>query len=178
MIHKILEEINSAKDTFGAMCKKYTGSLTVEIIKNALSLSLPLNKIEISPRDVFIRGVPSEIDFLIAKKGAIAQNYLLYEPSDILWVFEIKNSGSFSKETISTIRNKFQKISNYNREIECFYLTLNELIKYKWAITEENLAFPSFTLFWHSMSGKNKKFEPTNDWEKLIEKITKRLENI
>lgn len=160
------------------MCKKYTGSLTVEIIKNALSLSLPINKIDISPRDVFIRGVPSEIDFVIAKKGAIAQNCLVYEPSDILWVFEIKNSGSFSKETISSIRNNFQKIKNCNPEIECFYLTLSELIGYKWAITEENLAFPSFTLFWHSRSGKNKKFEPTKDWENMINKMTNRLENI
>jgi len=67
MIQKILEEINRAKNTFGVKCAKYTGSLTVEIIKNELSLLFSSNEIEISPRDVFIRGVPLEIDLLFAK---------------------------------------------------------------------------------------------------------------
>jgi len=103
MVQNILNEINLAKNTFGVKCKKFTGSLTVEIIKDALSSTISSNKIEISPRDVFIRGVPLEIDFLIAKKEAIAQNNLLYEPSDVLLVFEIKNLGSFGEETINSI---------------------------------------------------------------------------
>jgi len=167
MVRKILEEIDHAKNAFGTTCKKYTGSLTVEIIRNALSS----NAIEISSRDVFIRGVPLEIDLLVAKKGIIPQNRLLYEPSDVLFVFEIKKLGSFGENTIKMIKNNFKTITKCNPDIQCFYITLAERRGFKWAITDDNLGFPAFTLFWYSGSGKNEKFESTSDWERLLDKI-------
>lgn len=169
---EILKEIERAQEIFSKKrYAKFSGTVTVELFKSALSL----NGIITSPRDVFIRGLPLEIDLLIARAGTEAKYSLLYEPKDVLLVFEIKNAGSFGDETINRIKNNYQKIKECNPKISCFYVTLYERDNFKWRITKENTGFSPYTLFWYSSSGKNKK--PSGDWNKLIDKINDILKN-
>lgn len=160
----LLKHIDSAKQNFGTTCSKYSGAITVEFIR----LGLLEHGISVSPREVYIKGVPIEIDLLVPRAGAIPEHRLLYHPEDVLVVFEIKNHGTFGEKTVEGIRNNFATIHKYNEKIHCWYVTLLERKGYKWAITKDTLGFSSYTLFWHSGSGKNYKVEPTGDWARLI----------
>ena len=91
--HEILELVNAAKKNFGAKCSKYSGAVSVELIRHALKS----HGIETSSRDVFIKNVPVEIDFLVSKPGVLPGHGLLYQPEDVLAAFEIKNVGSFGQ---------------------------------------------------------------------------------
>lgn len=158
------DRISKAKADFGIKCGKYAGALTVELIKRALEE----RGITVSARDVFIKGIPIEIDLLIPKKDAIPEYGLLYQPEDVLAAIEIKNAGSFGDRTIATIKKNFLTINQHHAKIRCFYVTLTERKGFKWAISEQNIGYPAYTLFWHWGSGRNRKLESTGDWEKLI----------
>lgn len=166
---EIFEAISNAKKDFGLKCAKFAGTVTVEIVKSAFEK----HGILTSPRDVFIKGLPIEIDLLIPKRDVIPTHGVLYEPRDVLIVLEIKNYGSFGESTINNIKKSFQRITQLNKEIYCAYVTLTERKGYKWAIFRENTGFPSYTLFWHYGSGKNFKIEPTGDWKKLLDDINR-----
>lgn len=166
---KIFETISNVKKNFGAKCAKFAGAITVEIIKYAFEN----HGILTSPREVFIKGLPIEVDLLIPKRGVVPEHGILYKPQDVLVVLEIKNYGSFGESTINSIKKNFGLISQLNKEIYCAYVTLTERKEYKWAISRENIGFPSYTLFWHYGSGKNFKIEPTGDWKKLLDDINK-----
>lgn len=162
---EIIYLINQAKDNFGPKCKKFSGSLTVEIIRQKLEN----HGICVSPRDVFIRGLGVEIDFLIPIKKVNPEYSILYEPLDVLVVFEIKNRSLFEKADVDRIRDKFQKIICINDKIKSAYVTLIEWEDYfKKVVTSENLGFPVYTLFWDKGSGKNYKRDSTSDWKKLL----------
>ena len=163
---EILKQISDEKNNFGT-CAKFAGAVTVEIIKN----SLENHGISTSPRDVFIKGIPIEIDLLIPKRGVLPKHGILYEPQDVLVVLEIKNRGSFGQTTIDNIKRNFRKIHKENKKIYCAYLTLSERKGFRDAVTRENAGCDSYTLFWHSGSGKNFKNDPTDDWQKLLEKL-------
>jgi hypothetical protein len=167
---ELLIEIEKAQGIFSKnRYPKFSGTITVELFKYALSLK----RIVTSPRDVFIRGLPLEIDLLIARAGTIPKYSLLYEPEDVLMAFEIKNAGSFGDKTINTIKNNYHKIMKCNPKISCIYVTIHERDNFRWRITEENTDFLPYTLFWYSSSGKNKK--SSGDWNKLIDKINDNL---
>lgn len=170
---EIFETISNAKKDFGIKCAKFAGTVTVEVIK----LALEKHGILTSPRDVFIKGLPIEIDLLISTREAVPEHSILYEPQDVLLVLEIKNYGSFGESTISSIKKNFQRIRQLNKEICCAYITLVERKGYKWAISRENTGFPSYTLFWHHGSGRNFKIELTGDWKKLLDDINKIIQN-
>lgn len=99
----LLDQINRAKEDFGTKCSKYAGAITVEFIRRALRE----HGISASPRDVFIKGVPIEIDLLIPKASTSPENGILYRPEDVLIALEIKNSGAFGEATIRRIKNNF-----------------------------------------------------------------------
>ena len=165
--YSLLKYIEEAKKNFGATCLKYSGAITVEFIR----LCLLEHGLNISPRDVFIKGVPIEIDLLVLREGTIPEHGILYCPEDVLVALEIKNHGAFGVKTVNRIRNNFITIQKYNKKILCFYVTLLERKNYKWAINEETFGFSAYTLFWHYGSGKNYKVESTGDWERLINKL-------
>jgi hypothetical protein len=58
--------------------------LTVELIRDELKRA----GLRISARDVFIKNVPVEIDLLIPKAEAKPEHGILYNPEDVLVVFE------------------------------------------------------------------------------------------
>ena len=162
---EIIEKIENAKKQFGAKCNKYVGAVAIEYIR----LGLKQNDIPVSQRNVFIEGVPIEIDLLIPGKNVIPKNGILFEPDDVLAVLEIKNSGAFGENTIKKVKRDFEIITNKNPKIRCYYVTLMERRGYKWTVTEENLGNHVYTLFWYF--GLKERIESTGDWEKLINDI-------
>jgi len=140
---EILFAINTFKEQFGPKCGKYSGALTVELIRSELEN----NGIQVSRRDVFIQGVPLEIDFLIPRRNAKPLNGLVYQPTDVLAVVEVKNAGSFGNSTIQTIRQNFKLIKEAIPSIFCCYLTLSERKGFKWAITDNNSGGKTYTMF-------------------------------
>jgi len=167
--HELLELVNAAKKNFGAKCSKHSGAASVELIRHALKK----HGIETSSRDVFIKNVPVEIDFLISKPGIVPEYGLLYQPNDVLVAFEIKNAGSFGQLTIENTKQCFSLIKASNPKILCAYVTIAERRSYKWAVHEENLGSPAYTLFWHSGSGLKLRHEPSGDWQRLINDLRK-----
>lgn len=157
----ILDIVNEKKNEFGK-CKKFIGALTVELFRKYLKQK----GIMTSTQNVYIEGIPIEIDLLIPKKNTKPVHNLLYKPDDVLVIFEFKSSGSFSEKTINDIRNNFDKIKKMNNGIKCVYVTLKEREGYQHAITEENLCNPAFTLF-HYKETKIKVFKKNEDCDKL-----------
>jgi hypothetical protein len=164
-LHKHVLE---AKQAFGVKCAKFAGAVTVEVFRKAL-----VDKgFAPSPRDVFIRGVPVEVDLLLLRKGVGATDRILYEPSEALAAFEVKSRGSFGARSIESIRRSFTAIQAANSKIACMYVTLAERKNYKWRVTSQNLGFPAFTLFWHGGgSERNLKCESSGDWQGLLREL-------
>jgi hypothetical protein len=160
----ILDAISKAKLQFGATCNKYSGALTVELIRRALHDE----GVDTSPRDVFISGVPIEIDLLIPRQSAPSRDGLLYNAVDVLAILEIKNAGSFGDKTIEAVQTNFQRITNVGPHIRCCYLTLAERKGFKWAVTSRNSGGEAYTLFWYSGSDTNGKYETTGDWDRFL----------
>ncbi len=166
--------VKRAKEDFyekiiGRKGSKYSGALTVEVIKRELENQ----GIRTSPRDVFINGLKIEIDLIIPRKGVEPEHGILYRPQDVLGVLEIKNAGSFGEKTIETVRNNFIKVRKLNPNIYCAYVTLSERKSFKKKVTSTNLGHhaSAFTLTWYSGSGKNSAPTSTGDWEKLVGKL-------
>jgi hypothetical protein len=164
---KMLEAIEAAKRQFGCKCGKYSGALTVEFVR----CGLESEGIRVSSRDVFIRGVPIEVDLIIPKKNAWKTEQLSYEPCDVLAAVEIKNAGSFGDSTIEMVRRNFTRIKAMNPEIRCCYLTLSERRGFRWAVTNKNCGGEAYTMFWHSGSGKKRLEESTGDWDRFLKEI-------
>jgi hypothetical protein len=162
--HELLELINAAKSDFGSKCSKYAGAVCAELLKHSLSC----HGIPSSARDVFIDGIPIEVDLLIPRNGVQPRHGLLYKPEDVRVVLEIKNSGVFEQGAISKIKQNFDVIRRKNPAITCIYVTIAELKGYKYAVTSQALSYPAYTLFLHNSSPKNRKYEVTGDWNRLI----------
>ncbi|MGA2268030.1 MAG: hypothetical protein ABSH44_06120 [Bryobacteraceae bacterium] len=164
--HQLLDFVNEARQAFGPKCMKLAGSLTVEVMRSALA---DLG-IHVSARDVFIQGVPVELDILLPRPMATPKYGLVYEPSDVLAAFEVKNSGAFPG-AVDSIRKSFRLIRSVNPRIYCAYVTLAERRNYKWAATRDNLGEDVYTLFWHNGSTKNRRYDSTEDWDKLTRRL-------
>lgn len=160
----LLDQIIAAKKHFGVKCSKYASAVTIEWLRHALGE----HGIGSSPRSVFIRGVPAEIDLLIPKSGTAPENGLLYHPEDVLVAMAVKNSGSFGDSTINDVQRSFRLVQECNPHIRCLYVTLSERTGYKWAVSDANVGAPTYTLFWHAGSERNRLYEPTGEWECLI----------
>jgi hypothetical protein len=169
-LYKLVE---NAKDDFLRECpgediKKYSGALTIEVIKRELENQ----GIRTSPRDVFINGLNQEIDLIIPREEVKPEHGLLYQPQDVLVVFEIKKRGTVGN-AIETIRNTFNKVRALSPKIYCAYVTLSERKSFQQKVTTADLGphASAFTLTWYSGSGKNSTPTSTCDWDKLIEKL-------
>ena len=165
--HELLAGVQEDKEAFGVKCNKLTGAVTVELLRSAL---LDLG-VAVSPRDVFIRGVPIEVDLLLPTRDGILSHGLVYEPEDVLAAFEVKYTGSFGEKALTNIRRSFTRIRAANPRIHCAYVTLAERKRYKWAATADNLGADAFTLFWHNGSSIARRYDPTGDWSRLVDKL-------
>jgi hypothetical protein len=162
--HEILAIVNNAKRKFGTKCGKYAGAVCAESIRAALRQ----HGVAASSRDVFIDGVPIEIDLVVPRPRAVAEHGLLYQPEDVLVAIEIKNSGSFGNATIETTSRTFATIRRKDSRISCVYVTLAERKGFRFAVTNENVGASAFTLFEHNGASKNREYKATGDWGRLI----------
>lgn len=160
-IDLILNKVEESKGRFGK-CNKFTGALTVELLKRYFADK----GITTSAQNVYIEGIPIEIDLLIPKKDANPIYGLLYKPEDVRVVFEIKSSGSYGKQTINRIKKSFGDIKKGNKYIKCAYITLKERKGYLHSINDNNIENPAFTLFYYNNNEKTP-IANNNDWERL-----------
>ncbi len=166
---KLRRTIYAAKHGFGTKCHKYAGALTVECLR----LAFKDHGIPTSHRDVFIKGVPVEIDIIVPKATASPEYDICYEANDVLAALEVKSYGAFGKGTAERIRVCFKEIQRCNPGIWCAYITLTERQNYKYAVNCDDLGFPAFTVFWHSGSETDTHFTPTGQWSQLISELKK-----
>jgi len=159
---EIYEMVLNARKYFGVKCNKFVGAVMVEAVKRGLEE----NGILISPQNVFIKGLPIEIDLLMPKKDVVPKYSILYEPQDVLAALEIRSYGTFGEKAVNSVKKQFEQIKQLNKKIYCAYVTLGERKDYKWVVTEKNIGCPAFTLFWHTDWEEN--LECTGDWEKLL----------
>lgn len=168
--HKLLDSVGQARQAFGTKCSKFVGSVTVELLRAAL---LDMG-IKLSLRDVFIHGIPVEVDLLLPTPAATSDYGLVYQPEDVLAAFEVKNAGAFGESTLSAVRRSFDLIRAVNPRIYCAYVTLAEREGYKWAATKKNIGADVFTLFWHNGSMTARHYKSSGDWSRLMDEL-KRL---
>jgi len=161
---EILEAVEATERYFGPRCGKYSGALTVEIIRRALQQEGVL----VSPRDVFIRGIPVEVDLILPRKGVVPRDDLVYEPQDVLMAVEVKKSGSFGDKTIEAVRRNAETLRTASPWIICSCLVLSEREGYCWALTDENATCKTYTMFWHRGEGTKRIQRSTGDWKRFL----------
>ena len=83
--------------------KKFSGAITTEIFKKKLE-KLGFN---VSSTNVFIEGIPYELDLLIYKKGTSPDFGILFKPENVSAVFELKSLGAIGKESVDRIKIVF-----------------------------------------------------------------------
>ena len=71
---------------------------------------------------------------------------------------------------VENYREAFDQIHKSSARIACAYVTLTELLGYKWAVDEKKLGCPAFTLAWHTRAHMRPgKWPSTPDaWKELI----------
>jgi len=158
---QVIARARELKTGFGVKCSKFAGAVSVEILRAALASE----GIPTSPRDVFVQGVPLEIDLVIPRPGEEPTLGVLYRAAQVAAALEVKTSGSFGDATIQKVRADFGRLREAH--IKCAYVTLEERRGYRWALSSEDIGHPCFTLGWHRAAAGP--FEVTEDWEKLLE---------
>ena len=165
---EIFQEVEKAKGSFGIVCNKFSGALTVEVIRQHLEK----HGFCVSGRDVFIKGVNSEMDLLVVRKSAAPEYGTIYEPSEVVCAMEIKNHGAFGEKTTLNLKKTFHGIESKNPDIFCCYVTLRERETYRKKVTPEKLGYPAYTIFYYK--GKNR--WATGDWTKFLDELRKRCQ--
>ena len=168
---KLLNKVMKFREEMRAT--KFIGALTIELLRKELIKE----GFNISNRDVFIRGIPYELDLIILKKGEKAQENLLYDPNQVLAVLEIKFRGIYSKKGVENIRRVFDSIKKINKEIKCIYLTISENTNYKYYPDEQKLGDFSFLLLERKTNLERAiekgRLHITGDWDKLVKILMK-----
>ena len=154
-------------------CTKFVGALTIEILRKELA-KVGFN---VSNRDVFIEGIPNELDLLIVKAGKQPEENIVYGSEDVLSVLEIKFRGSYGEASLQKIREVFSSIKKANKDIKCFYVPVSENMNYKYRITKEKLGYECFELLTRESSLesalKRGRIRTTGDWNRLLSKLRK-----
>lgn len=136
--------------------------MTTEIIRKYLA-----QKFNLSQKDVFIKGLSSEIDLLLLKKN-VDNKKILYEFDEVLAILEIKFRGPQSKEGIIALKKMYDTIKKIKPSIECIYIAIQESEKYKYKITKFNSGFDVFELFYYTGNIVYGEKKNTKNWDKLI----------
>jgi hypothetical protein len=157
---KIVSQAWDATEKFGK-CGKFGGAVTVEIVRNGLREE----GIRTSARDVFVKGVPVEIDLIIPHHDAKPTlGDILYDPSEVAVALEIKKSGSYGRKSLTSIRRNFKQLAANG--VRCAYLTLQERKSYCHKATPANVGARCFTLHWSQPASAP--FKATDHWDRLV----------
>lgn len=144
IFHEAKGIVESTASVLPSKRAKLTGAVAVEVIRRYLIKS----GVQISPRDVFIKGFPTEFDTLVVRSTANPVCGIIYEPTDFAAVLEIKNSGVYSADVLPRLRKVFGSVKENHPHIRCIFLTLCENPKFRHKMTNETLGSPAFTLNW------------------------------
>lgn len=147
-------------------CRVFMHFIEKEILKfsNEYSLSFP---------NAFLKGYPTEFDFLVVTRGAEPDKFTnRYNPEDVKILFEIKTSGTMPpkekrEEFFEKIKSPINFLIKESKHINYLYLTYQETKSYLEATKKHLVPYQVFCL-------KNYRIEyRTEDliggeWEKLI----------
>ena len=148
--------------------RKFSGAMTAELMKSALENE----GIPASARDVFIRGLPFEIDLIVPYPGEKPTFGLLYEPQQVAVALEIKKTGSFGGQGLQTIRELFGQLRCL--KVACAYVSLEDRKNYRHRPTYKNLGrHQCYTLAWHDDT--DGPFKDTRHWERFLAFIRMRM---
>ena len=111
--------------------------------ENVLREHLIKHGLNISNTRVGIEGAPLEID-LISLKSDIDPARTSYYPHEVDTVLEIKNNAVADQTT--EIKKNFNRLRQLTAAIRFAAIVLSEREGYKYAIKEEELGYPVFTL--------------------------------
>ncbi|MGA2543097.1 MAG: hypothetical protein ABSG78_16225 [Verrucomicrobiota bacterium] len=142
---------------------KLTGALAIEAVRHQLLKS----GFTVSGRDVFIGGIPTEFDTLVVRPTAKPAFGIVYNPSDVAALLEIKFSGAYSQQVLPHLRQLFDRVNRAHPHIQCIYVTVCERRTYKYRITSKALGWPSFTLNWWT-DYKNSDVCPGDAFEEVV----------
>lgn len=164
--YPVYEEIQLESHVFPGIARrrmtKFTGSLCAEVVRKYLAES----GIHVSSRNVFVAGVPIEIDLIIPHPSSQPKYGLIYEPEDVVGILEIKFSGAYSQDVAPHLKEQFARIRSICPGARCAYLTVCENLRYKGRVTTDRLGFQAFTLYW--VNGKGQVERLGDPWESVV----------
>lgn len=164
---EIVRQARDAGKGFQLKSRKFAGAVTAELMKKVLADEGILT----SARDVFIRGVPFEIDLIVPYRGEEPTLGLLYEPEQVAAALEIKKTGTFGEQALENIRKNFGQLRKLN--VKCAYVSLEERQSYLYKATKEKLDAECFIFAWHKVT--DGPLEETPDWDRLLAFIRERI---
>ena len=166
MVHPILREINDALRRFGEvrprLRTKLTGAVAAEVVRE----HLVRDGFPVSLRDVFIRGVTSELDLVLPAVDAKSDCNLVYDPQDVRAVLEIKYSGVYNRQVIPRLRECFDSVTSRCPGVFCACVVIHEREGFRFAANSADLGYPVYTLHW--WSGARANARDTGEWTKLV----------
>ena len=158
---QIVERARRAKQVFGDLYpKKFGGAAAIEILRDALLEE----GIATSRRDVYIRGIPFEIDLIIPRKSASPWMELVFEPEQVAVALEVKKTGSYGANGLEKIKNDCVQLKN--AQVEFAYISFEDRENYKYRPTEDKVGCRCFNLTWHDNTDGT--LWSTFDWEDFV----------
>jgi hypothetical protein len=128
----------------------------------------------VSQRDCFIDGIPIQFDLFITKPDVEPRWGLLYAPDDVLVALEVKQVGAFPG-TIEKVSRDFGKLSGKCKDIICVYVAIEELERYKLAVTSQDISpHEAFTLATYQGGPQNKSEPVEGAWEALLDLLRRK----
>lgn len=172
----ILDEVHEVTRDFAAVRPrertKLTGALATEVIRrHLLDAGVP-----VSPRDVYMRGNPTEFDTLIVRPSARPECGIVYDPLDVAAALEVKFSGVYSQDVPAALKALFERIRAKHPHIQCVYVTVCENPRFKFRITTERLGFPAFTLYW--VNRKRTIADPGDSLQSVVACLKKAVQSL
>ena len=153
--------------TGGCVGRKYAKSVGV-VTTPVIRQHLMAHGFSVSERDVFIRGLPLEIDLLVTTPNAKPAHGVIYDPSDVLVALEIERSGA-SSTTAAHMKDACLSICGLvGAVVPCAYVTLQERTGHKHHPKECD-EFQVFCLFWHTGERDRSKPNISEDWGRLLD---------
>jgi|SRR3989344_107977 len=165
----IFQEIEDFVNSMGCSCNKFKGAATVQVLRKYLS-SKGFN---VSDRDVYIKGVPNELDLLVLRKN-VNNSLIIYNPEDVIFVFEIKYGGTTD---LGTILIKYHRIIEKNNKINCAYVTILEQQSWTNRFTKETIGFDYFVFYTYRSTARPKPEVNMGGWEKLLKYLKENNQN-
>lgn len=156
----IFKEIKDFVNGMDCDCDKFKGTATVQVLRKHLSLK----GYNVSDRDVYIKGVPNELDLLVLRKN-VDKSFIIYNPEDVIFVLEIKYNSTTDLRQLLRVYNR---IIEKNNKINCSYVTILDQHSWTKVFTKEAIGFDYFVLYTYRSTTRMLPEMDMGGWEKLL----------